>query len=83
MVFKIINGLIDLDFSSFFTYGQSYTRGHNFKLSVPAVRLNSRAHFFSVRVVPVWNVLPFDVVNARTLSSFRAKLDKFDLSVFV
>ena len=32
-------------------------------------------HFFSIRVINNWNSLPFEVVNAVSLASFKSKLD--------
>jgi len=34
-------------------------------------------HFFSVRVVNIWNNLPYSVVNASTVTAFKARLYKF------
>jgi hypothetical protein len=39
-----------------------------------------RAQTFSSRVVPVWNSLPNDVILAESLSLFKLKLNKVDLS---
>ena len=35
-----------------------------------------RRNFFSVRVVSLWNSLPFDVQESRNVTSFKTKLEK-------
>jgi hypothetical protein len=39
-----------------------------------------RENFFTNRVIPLWNDLPVEIKEARTLDSFKAGLDK--LKVF-
>jgi len=34
-------------------------------------------HFFSARIVNIWDSLPNSIVDACTISSFKARLDKF------
>ena len=36
-----------------------------------------RHHFFTNRVVPLWNGLPNDVTSAQTLTGFKMNLDAF------
>ena len=65
----------------------SNLRGHNLKLdreSFPSANANDFAHFvtlrhnfFTNRVVPYWNSLTDDVVKAKTVNSFKAKLDEW------
>ncbi len=83
MVYKIINGYVALDFSSLFSHGPSHTRGHDFKLAITPSRLNVRMHFFSQRIAPVWNQLPSGVVSAKSISAFKLRLDRVNLSEFV
>ena len=79
MCYKIINGLICLDFSDFFsTSASDRTRGHNFKLGIQNCRLDVRKFGFSRRVCHVWNKLPYDVVNACSLNSFKRELADFN-----
>ena len=51
-------------------------RGHNFKLKKRYSRTSARKHFFTFRVVDSWNNLPWAVVNAPSLNSFKSRLDK-------
>ena len=61
VVFKILNGLEDIQPDQLFTRSHNTrTRGHNFKLFKRQLKkgLNLRKFFFSQRVVDVWNNLP-------------------------
>jgi len=40
---------------------------------------NIRESFFINRTIPLWNDLPVDVKEARTLDSFKAGLDRLKL----
>ena len=41
------------------------------------VPLTIRKHFFSQRVIDVWNALPSSVVDATSVNSFKKNLDEF------
>jgi len=49
--------------------GRSTTRGRRFKFTKQQCR-GYRSHFFTTRVVNIWNFLPKDVVSFSTLCSF-------------
>ena len=36
-----------------------------------------RRHYFSHRIVSIWNSLPDSVVSAESVNSFKSRLDKF------
>jgi len=81
LCYKIVHGLIDLDFDEFFKFSNISThRGHKFKLAVPVAKCNRTKYFFSSRVVPTWNSLPDDVVVAPTLLAFKKRVRKLDFS---
>ena len=74
LVYKILRGgnqsLRDL-----FMISESRTRGHNFKLYKPLVQTAIHKHVFSIRIINDWNSLPYEVVKAVSLDSFKSKLD--------
>ena len=76
--FKIFHGLDDLNSSQFFkTDPKSKTRGHKFKIVKKSVSTKLRQNSFSVRVENDWNKLPHTVVNAKSVNSFKYRLEEF------
>ena len=77
-VFKILNNYYDIEPSTFFTINNSsITRGHQLKLFKVRFRLMIRQHFFTNRIVNLWNSLPNSIVTAPTVASFKHQLDDF------
>jgi hypothetical protein len=74
LVYKIIHGLVD-GLGDLIQFARVIrTRGHLYKIVPQRFRVNSRKNFFSVRVANLWNELPAEVVESRTLSMFKTKL---------
>ena len=57
------------------THGTT-TRGHQLKVEKGRSRLDVRKHFFTQRVVNLWNALPVNLVSAPTVNAFKNRLDK-------
>src|SRR6478609_7498613 len=74
--FKIIQGFIALDESKFFMRTSRISRGNCLRLGVPRCRLEARKNFLSIRVINVWNELPYEIVMAHNVLEFKIKLDK-------
>ena len=55
----------------------SNTRGTIYKLQLTRMHYNLRKHFFSNRIVAIWNSLPNTVVTAESTNTFKTRLDKF------
>ena len=71
----IVKGIAKLDYSLFFKLcGDSKVRGHTYKIVKNTFCLDV---MISNRVVDAWNELPQYVVDAETVNSFKARLDKF------
>ena len=54
----------------------SVARGHSLKLQKRYCGSATRFNFYSFRIVDSWNFLPEDIINAPTLDTFKARLDK-------
>ena len=52
-------------------------RGHSLKLFTQRAKLNLRKNVFPIRMTEPWNSLPYTVVTAKSLNSFKTRLDKF------
>ena len=55
--------------------GDQRTRGHSLKLTKGRFRLNIRGHFFTQRIINLWNGLKEDTVSAPSLNIFKNRLD--------
>ena len=80
--YKSIHGLVNLRFDDFFSLPNSRptTRGHSYKLTKQYFCVDARKYYFSNRVVDCWNCLPYHVLNAPSLNSFKKYLSRLPLS---
>ena len=88
LVYKIYHGIIDIDFNNFFQTNLAATkynlRGHDQRLQVHRYSgSTTRNHFFSNRVLDLWNKLPPVIINSETLDQFKSKLHKFELETIL
>lgn len=77
MVYKILKGMVDLNYTHFFKLSTTKTRGHELKLFKQRNRLNVRQKFFSQRIVDSWNKLPEYIVSSSTIINFEKLYDSF------
>ena len=83
-MYKMINGMVDLNFSDFFVYSQNPhgTRGHNQKIQLGVKpQTNMRKNFFTNRCVIPWNQLPTAINDAKTIKGFKCNYDRVKLGV--
>ena len=74
--YKVVFGLVSVNFTDFFQFSVTSTRGHKYKLFKPRCTSSLRQKFFVDRVISVWNALP-STVNFSKLSVFRSRLFEF------
>ena len=79
-LFKIVNNLVHIDSRHLFSFNTMNTRGHGLKINHQYSRVNCRKYFFINRIVPVWNVLPSEVVNVNNVNMFKNRLKNVDLT---
>jgi len=81
--YKIVFHVVNICMDEFFSLSHyTFTRGHPYKLYKPHFSTTTRAHFFSERVINVWNALPVDVIDFGSVKRFRCSLLKVDLNSF-
>ena len=75
-IYKILTGLDRVDSERIFPLvGESRTRGHSLRIRGKPFRTEVRRNFFTQRVVNMWDSLPQNVVEAKTFSDFKKKLE--------
>ena len=84
LMYKIHNNLLDVSFQNLFKdsiISTSYNlRGSQHRLHIPKYSGSSvRSQFFSNRILKIWNNLPSEIINSKSLQNFKNKLNKLDL----
>ena len=78
---KIVKGYSSVSAETFFKFADSrsstYLRDNTCKIYKQRSRVDLRKYFFSQRVVDTWNRLPQEIVDAESVNSFKARVDKF------
>jgi len=81
--YKIVFGLVSVNFNDFFEYSSTTTtRGHGYKLFKPRCTSSVRQNFYTERVINLSNSLP-PTVSFTSLSSFRRTICNVDFSGFM
>ena len=76
--YKILNDIYDNEAAPVLELsGTRMTRGNDKKLNKVMCKTDLRRHFFTQRVVDVWNSLPSEIINSASVNIFKNKLDKF------
>ena len=76
-VFKIIHGFTDIPTESLFRVNPNPRPGrHKYTLIRGHSRLDVRHKFFSQRVIPYWNALPSEAVEASSINAFKGHIEK-------
>ena len=83
LIFKIINGLSDLNFEDYFTFRRvTYNiRGNTKKIDTIYNSKNPNwINSFFVRGARLWNLLPDQICNSKTFNELKTKINNYDLS---
>ena len=70
ILYKIINGLVDITPQTCLIYNHLPTRGHSKKFHAVSPSVDAYKFSFYPRVITIWNTLPAYVVDAHDLDSF-------------
>jgi len=75
--YKVLSGIYDTSVAPEIPIiSQHATRGNSLKIANRRCHYNLLKYSFSMRITNVWNRLPFSVVTAPSVNSFKNKLDK-------
>ena len=80
-MFKIVNGIVNVNLSNGINYAKSLSlnlrRQHDSRLVRELCKKGSFRHnFLTNRVVSYWNELPNSVITAKSVNSFKSRIDK-------
>ena len=81
MVYKILNGLVDIDPNLLFTFKPVtyHLRGHNQTLDRPKAASNTALNFFPSRTIRSWNALSQEIVDSTSIALFKSRVNNLDL----
>ena len=69
--------LTDLNYSTFFNLTTTENRGHTLKIYRDRTKTKQRSNFVINRIAALWNNLPAEIVEAKSVSSFKGKLQDY------
>ena len=85
-MYKIMFDILDVEHGTFDiklkggTSTRSGTHCHAFCVEETHGRINARRNFLSPRVARVWNCLPVNATNFKTIHAFKESLNKIDFN---
>jgi len=82
MVYKILHGYEDIDPADLFVMAGEAARptraaADPLNVRIRHGRLDIRKHYFSVRVTELWNAVPTEIKNTKTVTGFRLAYAKY------
>ena len=79
--YKIIFGRVKTELNEFFTLKDPSLnlRGHQYKLSQITSKTTIRQHFFSNRIINIWNSLPLDSTDFSNIKRFKKSITTINL----
>ncbi len=72
--YKLLWGMLNVSYDSFFQMSSSRTRGHGYKLYPQHFFKEIREHFYTTRIINIWNNLPENIASATTVAKFKQLL---------
>ena len=76
-VFKMFKGFDNLNVDDYLTVDRTHaTRSNGYKIVGKRFTSNEAKHFFFNRIVNVWNGLPANIADCKTIETFKKRLDK-------
>jgi len=82
-MYKIFNGLIDIDVADFFEVKTYITRGHKLKITKPLCYNNARLFSFACRRIDCWNLLSDSIISSSTVNVFKHCINYVNFNKFL
>lgn len=76
-MFKILNGLENIDSSDFFMVTEKQTQGYKLKLFKKCCMLDCLKFSFAHRIVNLWNALPDKITACDSIHTFKGLWTSF------
>ena len=76
MTYNIINHRVEMDARLMEMNKESRTRGHTMKLKIIRSKIEIRRNFFTNRIKKRWNGLSQEIINLKTIDSFKRTYDQ-------
>ena len=73
--FKILYNIDKVQHERIFPMSRTATRGHNQQIYTKNSRTNIRKYSFSQRIVDMWNSLPKQAIETKTVNPFKGQLN--------
>ena len=70
MLYKIIHGIVHIDYDEVLTRNENPTRGHSQRYYIPLTRINAYHHSFFPSTIRKWNTLPDCVITSGNIELF-------------
>ena len=70
MMYKIIHQIVDLNLPDYITFNRRITRGHDYKLTMLLIRIDSYKFSFFAAIIMLWNQLPNEAVSSTSINMF-------------
>jgi len=71
MFYKMLTGLVSLEFLNSLQPNTSCTHGHNLRYRQVSTRIDAYLHSYLPSTIQLWNSLPPEVVHSQSLSEFK------------
>ena len=70
MLYKIIHGIVHIDYDEVLTRNENPTRGHSQRYCIPPTRINAYHHSFFPSTIRKWNTLPDCIITSANIELF-------------
>jgi hypothetical protein len=74
--FKILKGFNGIDYLNLFTLSENLIRNNGWKIRLERFRTKTLDDFMNNRTCNFWNRLPANVLDSRTVDTFKRRLDR-------